>query len=164
MRLSFECCVLDSDTREVFRGGNVIALSPKAFLFLEILIRESPRAVSKKSIHQQIWPETFVSDANLPNHVAEVRAALGDDAKKPRIVRTVQRFGYVFRAKTKAAPENPATAGAVYRLIWGNREIDLDVGENLLGRERGAAVWIDYESLFAAAAQPARISAEGGEG
>jgi DNA-binding winged helix-turn-helix (wHTH) protein len=147
MRLAFEGCVFDSDAREVSRGGKAIALSPKAFLLLEILIRDSPKAVSKESIHQQIWPATFVSDANLPNLVAELRAALGDDAKKPRIVRTVQRFGYAFRAKTRAAPEKAATAGAAYRLVWGNREIDLDDGENLLGRERGAAVWIDEESV-----------------
>jgi DNA-binding winged helix-turn-helix (wHTH) protein len=147
MRLSFEGCVFDSDTREVLRGGNEIALSPKAFLLLEILIRHSPKAVSKESIHRQLWPATFVSDANLPNLVAELRAALGDDAKKPRIVRTVQRFGYAFRAKTRAAPEKSATAGAAYRLIWGNREIDLDAGENVLGRDRGAVAWIDEESV-----------------
>jgi DNA-binding winged helix-turn-helix (wHTH) protein len=147
MRLSFEGCIFDSDTREVSRGGNAVALSPKAFLLLEILIRDSPKAVSKESIHRQIWPATFVSDANLPNLVAELRAAFGDDAKKPRIVRTVHRFGYAFRAKTRAAPEKAASSDAAYRLIWGNREIDLETGENLLGRDRGAVAWIDDESV-----------------
>ena len=147
MRLGFGGCVFDSDTREILRGARAISLSPKAFLLLEILIRDTPRAVSKESIHKELWPDTFVSEANLPNLVAELRAALGDDAKKPRIVRTVRRFGYVFRAKTRPAPENGAPAGAAYRLVWGNREIDLETGENLLGRERGAVVWIDEESV-----------------
>ena len=31
----------------------------------------------------------------------------------------------------------------IYRLIWGNREIALAVGENLLGRDEDAVVWID---------------------
>jgi DNA-binding winged helix-turn-helix (wHTH) protein len=150
MRLSFEGCVFDSDTREVLRGGNEIALSPKAFLLLEILIRDSPKAVSKESIHRQLWPATFVSDANLPNLVAELRAALGDDAKKPRIVRTVHRFGYAFAADAAAAPEKaPARSPAPFtcRLVWGPREIALDPGENLIGRDRDSVVWIDDASV-----------------
>jgi DNA-binding winged helix-turn-helix (wHTH) protein len=138
MRLGFGGCVFDSDTREILRGARAISLSPKAFLLLEILIRDSPKAVSKESIHKELWPDTFVSEANLPNLVAELRAALGDDAKKPRIVRTVHRFGYAFRAKTRPAPEDGVPAGAAYRLVS---------GENLLGRERGAVVWIDEESV-----------------
>ncbi len=160
MRLSFEGCVFDSDTREVLRGANAVSLSPKAFLLLEILIRHSPKAVSKESIHRQLWPATFVSDANLPNLVAELRAALGDDAKKPRIVRTVHRFGYAFAAAAAAAPEKaPARSPALFtcRLVWGPREIALDPGENLIGRDRDSVVWIDDASV---SRRHARISVE----
>lgn len=160
MRLAFEGCLFDSDTREVFRGGNAITLSPKAFLLLEILIRDSPKAVSKESIHRQIWPGTFVTGANLPNLVAEVRAALGDDAKKPRIVRTVQRFGYAFAADAAAVSEKPPARSAppfTCRLVWGPREIALDPGENLIGRDRESVVWIDDASV---SRRHARISVD----
>jgi DNA-binding winged helix-turn-helix (wHTH) protein len=150
MRLRFEGCVFDSDTREVFRGANSVSLSPKAFLLLEILIRDAPKAVSKESIHRELWPETFVTDANLPNLVVELRAALGDDAKKPRIVRTVHRFGYAFAARAAAVPEKAPgrlPAPFVCRLVWGPREIALDPGENLIGRDRDSVVWIDDASV-----------------
>ena len=38
-------------------------------------------------------------------------------------------------------------AAAVYRLIWGRREIALNPGENLIGRDQEAVVWIDDESV-----------------
>ena len=128
MRLTFEDCLFDSDTREVFRGGSAVPLSPKAFRLLELLIRNRPKAVAKKEIREHLWPATFVSDANLGNLIAELRAALGDDARRPKIIRTVPRFGYAFRAKTRAAREKGTQAPAAYRLIWGNREVDLEAG------------------------------------
>src|SRR5207237_10797703 len=96
MRFAFEDCVFDSDTREVFRGGKPLALSPKAMELLELLVSERPKALSKERIHARLWPKTFVSDASLSNLVAELRSALGDDARTARIIRPVQRFGYAF--------------------------------------------------------------------
>src|SRR5712692_5014517 len=149
MRLAFEGCVFDSDTREVFREGTLAPISPKGFLLLELLIENRRKAVSKAMIRDRLWPDTFVSDANLGNLVAEIRAALGDDAQKPRMVRTLRRFGYAFRARTRRVSEGTLPTGepVAHRLVWGNREIDLEAGENLIGRDRTATVWIDDESV-----------------
>jgi len=150
MRVGFGDCVFDSETREVFRVGKAISLSPKAFQLLEVLIRSRPKAISKTDLHGHLWPDTFVSDANLAKLVSELRAALGDDARNPRIVRTVQRFGYAFREEAVAAAPRrslPVTDAPVYRLIWGNREIALAYGENLLGRDQDSVVWIDDPSV-----------------
>src|SRR5213593_1120287 len=99
MRLRFGDCEFDRDTREVFRGGKPVHVSPKAFALLAVLIERRPKAVSKQELHELLWPDTFVSDANLPNLVAELREILGDDAQESRIIRTVQRFGYSFRVE-----------------------------------------------------------------
>ena len=149
MRIAFGDCVFDSETREVFRGERAVPLSPKAFALLELLIASAPKAVSKKEIHERLWPETFVTEANLANLVMEVRAALGDSARQPRIVATMQRFGYAFRANVKeaAAPSKLPAGGLSYRLLWGIREIALHDGENVLGREQSAAIWIDDSSV-----------------
>ncbi len=150
MRLAFENCVFDSDTREVIRGGVAVPLSPKAFALLELLIAQRPKAVSKTEIHERLWPGTFVSPANLANLAVELRAALGDAARRPRILRTVPRFGYAFAAEASKAPERTPLsprAPLACRLVWGPREIALDPGENLIGREQGAVVWIDDASV-----------------
>lgn len=144
MRLAFADCVLDLDTREVFRGDRSVALSPKAFALLDLLVRERPKAISKDAIHRMLWRGVFVSDASLSNLVAELRAALGDDAEHPRVIRTVRRFGYAFIGSNKA---DAATPPGSLRLLWEAREIELQEGENLLGRERGVRVWIDDPSV-----------------
>jgi DNA-binding winged helix-turn-helix (wHTH) protein len=151
MRLKFGDSVFDSDIREVTRGGQPLAISPKAFALLDLLLECRPKALSKAEIHSRLWPDVHVSEANLANLVVELRSALGDDARKPRIIRTVARFGYALIASValerSGAASRPDVHGIVYRLIWGRREISLEPGDNLIGRDRDAVVWIDDESV-----------------
>lgn len=146
MRLHFADCVLDLDTREVLRDGRVVPMPPKVFQLLEALITARPKALSKPDLHAALWPDTFVSDANLANLVADLREALGDDAKSPRIIRTVQRFGYAFQADVRSGTD-AGRLSSTFRLLWGDREIGLWEGENVLGRDRGAVAWIDVYSV-----------------
>lgn len=146
MRLRFADCVLDSDTRELVRDGRIVPVPPKVFQLLETLVGARPKALSKAALHEALWPDTFVSDANLANLVADLREALGDDARRPRIIRTVQRFGYAFQAEAGLASESPRLP-SVFRLMWGDREISLVEGENILGRDREAVAWIDVYSV-----------------
>src|SRR5262249_26264551 len=150
MRLSFEDCIFDSGTREVSKGGRALDLSPKAFQLLDLLMAKRPDAVSKEEIHERLWPGTFVSDASLANLVAELRDSLGDDARSPRIIRTVHRFGYAFLPE--AGPVSggkgalPASS-CVCRLLWDGQEIHLSGGENIIGREESVTVWTDHSSV-----------------
>jgi hypothetical protein len=126
-----------------------LVLPLKAFTLLDLLIARRPNAVSKEEIHERIWPGTFVSDASVANLVAELRAILGDDAREPRIIRTVHRFGYAFHADVKSAREAApfAFARVSCRVLWDGREIQLGDGENVIGREPEAAIWIDDSAV-----------------
>jgi DNA-binding winged helix-turn-helix (wHTH) protein len=146
MRLTFGRCLFDSGAREVFRDGRPVAISPKAFQLLDFLIGRRPNAVSKEQLHELLWPNAFVSEANLPNLVAELRAGLGDEARSSRVIRTVPRFGYAFCADAVPVPSEPGCPAA-FKLVWADRAIALREGENLLGREPDAAVWIDVYSV-----------------
>jgi DNA-binding winged helix-turn-helix (wHTH) protein len=145
MRLRFGDCVLDSDTRELFRDGRPAPVPPKVFQLLEALIVERPKAVSKTELQERIWPDTFVSDASLGNLVADLREILGDDAKHPRLIRTIQRFGYAFQAEV--VEESEGASASKFRLTWGEREVTLREGPNILGRDRSAVLWIDVYSV-----------------
>jgi DNA-binding winged helix-turn-helix (wHTH) protein len=151
MRLRFGDFVFDSDTREMIRGDEPLAISPKAFTLLARLIESRPKAVSKADLHSRLWPDTHVSDQSLGNLVVELRAVLGESARNPRIIRTVARFGYAFSAKAVVEADRQGSGrrgvGLTYRVIWGRREISLEPGDNLIGRDPDAVVWIDDDSV-----------------
>jgi len=133
--------VLDSGTRELACRGRAVPLSPKVFELLELLLERRPEAVAKEAIHDRLWPKSFVSDSSLARLAAEARAALADDARKPRYLRTVFGFGYAFCGET--VEERPRVgSGLACRLTIGTRDIPLSPGHNVLGRADDAAVSI----------------------
>ena len=136
---------LDDEARTLRRGTAAIHLSPKAFDLLALLVRRRPAAIAKAELHQQLWPDTFVSDGNLAVLVAEIRQALGDSARESTFIRTVQRFGYAFSGMVDEAGAVTGTRreAAACWIVWGVRRPALDVGENILGRDRTVHVNID---------------------
>ncbi|HEY3348722.1 MAG TPA: FHA domain-containing protein [Thermoanaerobaculia bacterium] len=146
MRLSFGDCVADFDAREVLRAGKPVHVEPRALRLLELLIAERPRALSKEELHEALWPRTFVTGRSLARLVADLRKALDDRGKEPKFIRTVHRFGYAFCAPA-GPPARPPGPAAVFRLLLADREVALQEGENILGRERDATAWIDVSSV-----------------
>ena len=63
--LVFDDFVIDLDSREVRRGGTPVSLSPKAFQLLGILVSNRAKAMSKRELQEQLWPETFVVEKNI---------------------------------------------------------------------------------------------------
>ena len=146
MRLGFGGCVFDRDRRELTRDGAVVHTGPKLLRLLEVLLDARPRALTKADIHKAIWPDTFVSDATLTSLVAELRVAIGDDARAPGLVRTIHGYGYVFCSDV--VPESRPSRGEPepvgwHRIMLGEREIALPHGEHVLGRSKEAAVFVD---------------------
>lgn len=146
MQARFATFTFDDGTRELRCGDQLIHLSPKAFDLLGLLLRERPNALSKADLHRELWPDTFVSDGSLAVLVAEIRRAMGDSASRPLFVRTINRFGYAFAgAAADEMPEVPSAVRAVGAcwLTWGGERARLKPGENVLGRDPDADVYLD---------------------
>jgi DNA-binding winged helix-turn-helix (wHTH) protein len=161
VRLQFGDFTIDDDTRQLLREDRAVHLSPKAFDLLTILLSARPRALTKTELHARLWPDTFVSDANLAMLVAEIRSALGDNARAPRFVRTVQRHGYAFHGSATDAAHSATPqrgAGLKYWLLAPLRQIGLTHGENVVGRDPNVQVWLDSASV---SRRHARIMVEG---
>jgi DNA-binding winged helix-turn-helix (wHTH) protein len=144
--VSFGGFVLDFDTRELRNGGNAVALSPKAYQLLELLVRNRPKALSKSALQEQLWPGTYVVEKNLVNLIGEVRAALGDDATHPKFVRTVHRFGYAFRdlpSEPRAMRQQGRRKDARFRVVWTGGRVGLTDGEYVLGRDPDLELFLD---------------------
>ncbi len=140
MDLRFGDCVLDSASRELRRAGERVDLAPKAYELLSLLLERRPAAVSKGEIHERLWPRTFISEVGLARLVCELRAAIGDDARRPRHLRTVRGFGYAFSAAVEATATRESGA---LRLVWSGREFPLRPGANVIGRSGEADLFLD---------------------
>jgi len=146
----FGSLALDSESRALLRDGRPVSISPKAFRLLQILLEARPRAMPKAELHQRLWPDTVVSDVNLPTLIAEIRAAIGEDARAPEFIRTVYGYGYAFSGSASATRRDgrsPSAGDPVFRLLWGQREIALPEGESVLGRGADSLVWIDAQGV-----------------
>ena len=148
MRVRFGDCVLDSETRQLHVRGEEIHLQPKAFQFLELLLENRPKAVSKSRIHERLWPGTFVSDGALTSLLVEVRNAIGDEARHPLYVRTVHRFGYAFSGNVEEVRGD--ASGSRPWSCWvlrAGKRTALEPGETVIGRDPGAGLFIDDPSV-----------------
>lgn len=144
MSLRFGECRLDVDARRLFRGSREIHLPPKAFELLQLLVETRPRALAKADLLERVWPGVFVSESSLTRVVNQVRNALGDAARQPRIVRTVHGYGYAFVAEVSedgrsSVPVAAKRLGGCW-LVCGGRELPLSDGEHIVGREPDAAI------------------------
>ena len=159
----FGAFVLDLDAHELRRGSDAVALTPKALQLLELLVVSRPKALSKSTLQERIWPDTFVLEKNLVNLVAEIREALGDSATNPQFVRTVPRFGYAFRdvpSKDSAGDTPIRRPVARFRLVWPGGRAALTDGEYVLGRDPGLELFLDADDV---SRRHARISITGHE-
>jgi DNA-binding winged helix-turn-helix (wHTH) protein len=144
MKMKFGPFTLDERARQLLRTAQPVHLSPKAFDLLVLLIGRRPEAIAKAEIHEKLWPETFVSDVNLAVLVTEIRNALGEDARHPAFIRTVQRFGYAFSGAAVDIEHHPEKrpGTATCWLTWGKERATLSVGENVIGRDASADIRI----------------------
>ena len=98
-----------------------------------------------------------MADASLTNVVAEIRAATGDDARRPRFLRTVHAFGYAFCGEL--VQEGSPVVGGTWHLVIAGRRYALSAGPNVVGRDPAAAIPIDHVSV---SRRHAQVSLSGG--
>src|SRR6476661_7315025 len=87
---------LNVNTRLLKRGGETISLTPKAAEILVLLVTRAGQLVEKDELLKEIWPDTFVEEANLSQNIFTLRRALGDDRTVPKYIETIARRGYRF--------------------------------------------------------------------
>lgn len=84
---------LTPSERAFLRNGKSLSVSPKAFEVLTYLVTNPGRVVTKSELLQAVWPDSFVEEGNLTQHISWLRKALGDHAS---YIATVPGRGYQF--------------------------------------------------------------------
>jgi DNA-binding winged helix-turn-helix (wHTH) protein/tetratricopeptide (TPR) repeat protein len=103
---------LDAATARLWRGDEVVPLSPKAFEVLRVLVMHCGSLVTKQALLDAVWPDTTVVDAVLKVCVGELRKVLGDHPRAPRFIETADRRGYRFVAPVTSLRLVPPTGSA----------------------------------------------------
>jgi len=95
---------VDPEQRLLLRDEQAIPLSPKAFDLLLILVQRTGQVVAKDDLMKLLWPDTFVEESNLGQHIFQLRKALGERAQDHTYIVTIPGRGYRFVQKVRALP------------------------------------------------------------
>jgi Tol biopolymer transport system component/DNA-binding winged helix-turn-helix (wHTH) protein len=85
---------LDPAKRLLLRGGVGVALAPKTFDLLLLLVESQGQVLTKKELMSALWSDAFVEEGNLSFQVAVLRKALGEEGAQ--WIETVPKHGYRF--------------------------------------------------------------------
>jgi adenylate cyclase len=115
LRYAFANCEVDTERRELRRGGRVIPVAPQVFDLLDYLLRNRDRVLSKDDLIKVIWKGRNVTDAALTTRLNIARKAIGDSGDEQRLIKTLPRKGFRFVAPVQEFNERDlaATAGDV---------------------------------------------------
>lgn len=84
---------LDTGTLVVRRSGRQLALTPIGRKLLTVLLRASPRVVSRRQLERQVWGDVLPDSDTLRSHVYNLRKAI-DRPFDLSLLHTVQGAGY----------------------------------------------------------------------
>jgi TolB-like protein/DNA-binding winged helix-turn-helix (wHTH) protein len=116
----FGVFVFDLKQRVLTREGDRVPLAPKDLETLLVLIRGHGQIVEKKQIMEEIWPETFVEEANLSRHVFNLRRILSGGGEP--CIETIPKRGYRFVAPVHFHSEAPRIAADSYTSSVGDAQ------------------------------------------
>jgi DNA-binding winged helix-turn-helix (wHTH) protein/tetratricopeptide (TPR) repeat protein len=94
-------------------GGKPVSLAPKSFEVLVALIQSNGRLLTKEELMQQVWPDSFVEEANLTVNISALRRVLGETAEGQQYIETVPKRGYRFVAPVTERQDNGKTDPAL---------------------------------------------------
>ena len=98
---------LEPAERRLSARGKVIALTPKVFDTLVLLVGRAGHVVSKDELMKELWPRGYVDESNLTKHIWLIRRALGEGETESRLIETVPKVGYRFIAPVSTAEGPP---------------------------------------------------------
>ena len=104
----FDAFCLDETEQQLFHNGKPIRLAPKVFDLLLLLIQNNGRLVTKDKLLEEVWPDAFVTEANLSVNIAILRKALAEGVAERQYIETVPKRGYRFVASVSGRKNESA--------------------------------------------------------
>ncbi len=120
--LRFGVFEFDSQTGLLCKNGRSVPLQPQPAKVLSLLISRPGELITREELQLQVWgKDTFVDfEHNINFAMRQIRAALKDDAERPRFIETLPRRGYRFIATVKEVAPSPPSSPAGARVLPAN--------------------------------------------
>src|SRR5258705_8386484 len=116
----FRAFRLDIVNHCLWRGGERVSLTPKAFDVLRYLVEHADRLVTQDEILEALWPDAYVNPEVVKKYILGIRKVLGDKPDKPVFVATFPRRGYQFIAPVQdeiVAAHSEITSNAMEKIV-----------------------------------------------
>src|SRR5436190_20096719 len=110
----FDSFRLVPSERQLLRQCQPLALPPKAFDTLVVLVQNSGRVIKKDDLVKQIWPDSFVEESNLNHYISVLRKTLSNGNNGDAYVETVRGYGFRFNAEVSVTNVE-ASASLIHR-------------------------------------------------
>ena len=108
---AFGTYTVDCDRATLRRLEERVSLPPKVFETLCLLVEAHGELVSKVSMMESLWPESFVEESSLSQNIFLLRRALGINEEGREYIETVSKRGYRLavpvRVLERALPDQP---------------------------------------------------------
>jgi DNA-binding winged helix-turn-helix (wHTH) protein/TolB-like protein/Tfp pilus assembly protein PilF len=85
---------LDEKERQLTRDGWAVAITPKVFYTLLLLVENSERLVERQAFMDRLWPDTKVEETTLTRNISDLRKALEDGVDGRKFIETISKRGY----------------------------------------------------------------------
>ncbi len=92
---------LISSERILLQNNSPVRMPPKAFELLLYFVEKNNQLLSKETLMNDVWRDTFVEEANLTVHISTIRKILAADTAKSVSIETFPRRGYRFTGDVK---------------------------------------------------------------
>jgi TolB-like protein/DNA-binding winged helix-turn-helix (wHTH) protein/tetratricopeptide (TPR) repeat protein len=101
--------------KHLLSDGKAVALAPKVFDTLVLLVENQGRLIQKEELLQALWPDSFVEEVALAHNISQLRKALRDTTEQPKFIETVPKRGYRFIAAVRQMDKQAVQGTAAAR-------------------------------------------------
>jgi len=91
--------VLDPSRQQLMVRGKDVALAPKEFALLRVLMENNGRVVTRQTLLDKVWGYDFEGEQQTVSvHIRWLREKIEEDSRNPRHIITVRSRGYMFKS------------------------------------------------------------------
>ncbi|HEU5237051.1 MAG TPA: transcriptional regulator, partial [Pyrinomonadaceae bacterium] len=100
---------LNVQERLLEKNGELVALTPKVFETLLVLVEHSGHVLAKDDLMSRLWPDTFVEESSLTQNISLLRRALDEAPGSRQYIETIPKRGYRFVADVRRIDTHETT-------------------------------------------------------